>query len=127
MKIVAILVLLIVCCLFGCNSRNISETTLDFIPGVYITNYQSEFSRTRDTLELKLLPHKHGRQFSIVRRSYHEYRLERKRAPDYKIDHWTASYAERENVLLVHKNGRTLSFDPDQKLLIMGAKHYKKL
>ena len=127
MKVLLLSHVLVACLFLGCQFRSDREATLRFLPGVYITEYQTEFARTRDTLQVSVLPNTHDLQYVILRRRYHEYRPDSKRPPDYNLERWTASYSERENVLLIHKNGRTLSFDRDRQQLIMGTKRYQKL
>lgn len=118
-----IAVLLMSCGLFG---KKVSVQ--EFIPGVYVAQWTSEFADSRDTLQIEALAAPSEGMYAITRRSYHVYNQRTKRRkPAYELQHWTASYAQREQVLLVHKNGRVLSFDPAKQEMRMGITIYRKL
>lgn len=128
MRLILFLHLLQLVVLGSCELAGSRDAVQPFVPGTYCSEWSSEFSATRDTLLIRPAGATDPLLYQVTRRTFHQYEAAmKKRPPEYKVEHWLATYAQREKVLLVHKNGRVLSFDPDRKEMRMGVTVYKKL
>ncbi len=126
MKMILFLHVVTALAMSSCGLLSRKENLCEFIPGTYVSEWTTEFAASRDTLQIKVQAG--SAQYEITRRTYHHYNPETKPLPpQYKVDHWTGSYAEREKVILVHRNGRILSFNPEKGEMKMGVTVYKKL
>ncbi|PZR29099.1 MAG: hypothetical protein DI535_03540 [Citrobacter freundii] len=128
MKMIINVIIVMAIILVSCDMLRSKSNMQDSIPGTYVAKWNSEYSDTHDTLQI--LAHTQGSaaQYEIIRRTFHRYIDRHKPAPPtYKIEHWTGSYTPSEQRLLIHKNGRVLSFDPAKGQLKMGITIYQKL
>ena len=121
------LAIFILILLVSCNPG--TETKVrEFIPGTYITEWDNGFSTARDTILLKPAPAEGGDSYSIIRRTFYRQPVNGKTlSPKYKIVRWTGSLDIKNKTVVIDKNGRVLSFDPEKKEMRMGSAVYKKL
>jgi len=111
--------------LFGCNS--FTDKVKPFVPGTYIATWKTAFSVAVDTMNISA-PSGGSETFSIVRRTHLQFtNAAKKREPEYSISKWQGTYNTNDKTLVVQSNGRIISFDPDNKVLRMGAIVYRKL
>ena len=128
MRLILLLNIVLLLVLSSCELVGSKDAVQPFVPGTYCSEWSSEFSATRDTLLIRAVGARDPLLYQVTRRTFHRYEAAmKKRPPEYKVEQWMATYAQREKVLLVHKNGRVLSFDPDRKEMRMGVTVYKKL
>src|SRR6218665_742851 len=128
MKLILLLHVMLAIVFSSCSFFTKKDDLPAFIPGTYVSEWSSEFAESRDTLQIQLAASAGSETYQITRRTYHRYSQDTKPLPpQYKIDKWTASYAPREKILLIHRNGRVLSFDTDNHTMKMGVTIYKKL
>eukprot|EP01035_Chromulina_nebulosa_P064813 gene64813-88664_t len=100
----------------------------EFIPGTYITEWDNGFSTARDTILMKPSPAEGGGGYSITRRTFYRQSVKGKTLnPKYKIARWTGRFNQQDMTVVINKNGRILSFDPDKNEMRMGSAIYKKL
>jgi hypothetical protein len=121
------LAIFILILLVSCNPG--TETRVrEFIPGTYITEWDNGFSTARDTILVKPAPAEGGDSYSIIRRTFYRQSVNGKTLnPKYKIARWTGRFNQQDMTVVINKNGRILSFDPDKKEMRMGSAIYKKL
>ncbi|MET0636123.1 MAG: hypothetical protein ABWZ25_08835 [Chitinophagaceae bacterium] len=124
MKILLVLfVFVIVSC--GLGSGNDVE---HFIPGIYVAEWRTEFAYAKDTLQIKQADQSQQATYIIGRRTYYQYNQQTKPLPpQHKVETWIASWSAGTGILTVDKNGRSITFQPEDKLLKMGIKVYRKL
>ena len=121
-----IIILCLIFCLVSCKGL-LSDKVKDFMPGVYISSWSSEFTTARDTIKIEPAAGSSG-IYQITRRTSLVYLNDlRNRKPAYKLVKWTGTYQEDKKVLLVIPNGRILLFDPAANEMRMGTSVYKKI
>lgn len=121
---------LIVIVLFaaGCGHLLNRDNVKDFAAGTFVSSWQTEYSQSRDTLQIELSAAEGSEVYLIVRRTLTEYtRNEKKRPPSYKITKWTGVYVSESKTITIQNNGRILSFKPSEGSMAMGVTVYKKL
>ena len=117
-----------VCLLISCTGLIKSNNVKDFIPGIYISRWKTEFSESIDTLLIEPLMKKGSDTYSITRRTHTSFfKGGRKHAPEYKIKHWTGFYDSSHKTLVMENDGSVLSFDPVTKEMKRGITAYTKL
>ena len=128
MKIICLFSITIGLLLIGCNSLYKSDEVISFIPGTYISSWKSDYSQSIDTLLIEPLMKQGSETFAITRRTRVSFlHSDRKRAPEYRIKHWTAYYNTINKTLEINNNGSILSFDPVNKEMKWGTSTYRKL
>jgi len=100
-----------------------SPSLKDYIPGTYSTEWTTEFSEARDTIQIERLLKDGSSLYQITRRIYYVY-LQK---PRYKLIHWTGTFNSASKTITINGNGRILSFDPSHNEMKMGSTTYKKL
>jgi len=120
-----LLLLMAICSLllFGCNLFSSKVPVRDFIPGTYTTTWTTAFTQARDTMVIEPAATNGSGTFQITRRTYMLYQEK----PQYKLVHWTGLYDSDNKTIIIHNNGRILSFDPVKKVMKMGSTTYTKL
>ena len=125
MKMITIFTLVIF--LIGCSTFN-SDKVKGFIPGTYLSSWKTAFSNAVDTMQITAISENGSEGFLIIRRTHLEFTgAAKKRAPEYSITKWIGSYSATAKTIVVEKNGRVISLDPDNKSLRMGNIVYRKL
>ena len=108
--------------LLGCNG--FSDKVNLFIPGTYLASWKTAFSIAIDTMTIA----GDGEGFLITRRTHLQFiNAAKQRAPEYSITKWQGNYSASDKTLIVRTNGRVMNFDPNNKILRMGAIVYRKL
>ncbi len=114
--------------LLSCQEFSAGARVKDFIPGTYASTWTGPYSKTSDTISITTIQKEGSEVYLVTRRTKLEYIGSTvARPPEYKIVHWTATWQESSRTILVHNNGRLLSFDPAADELKMGVITYKKL
>lgn len=128
MKLILLLHVIVWMMMGSCNMLDPKDDVVSFIPGTYVSQWTTEFAESRDTLQIRPGATKGSVHYEITRRTYHRYNQDAKKMPpQYKMEKWTAGYEPDDKILLVHSNGRVLSFDTKNKSMKMGVTVYKKL
>ncbi|HRQ51193.1 MAG TPA: hypothetical protein PLR74_11690 [Agriterribacter sp.] len=112
----------------GCRQLLNREKVKDFAAGTFVSSWQTEYSQSRDTIQIEPSASEGSEVFLIVRRTLTEYAgNEKKRSPSYKIAKWTGVYMSESKTITIRNNGRILSFNPSEGSMTMGVTVYKKL
>lgn len=97
------------------------------IAGVYVTQFQNEYTHTNDTLIItayNLTAH----TYKVERHSgYNKIREGQIQPREFKQQIWTATYTKENQVLEEGQMGRKLYLKPDQNELLLGSSVYKLL
>ncbi len=93
----------------------------DFIPGMYITEWTTEFTEARDTILIDPLGKAGSISYQITRRTYMLYQQK----PQYKLVHWTGTFNSGNKTIIINNNGRILSFDPATREMKMDQQRIK--
>ena len=126
MKMITFLTLAIL--FIGCDGLLHSDNVKPFIPGIYLASWKTSFSTAVDTMHIASVSEKGSEGYLITRRTHLQFiNAAKKRAPEYSITKWVGNYNSSDKTIVVPVNGRVLSFDPENKILKMGAIIYKKL
>jgi len=97
------------------------------LEGVYIRSVEHEYGREWDTLVLRRTAASDSR-YLITRRWNYERTLDgRVLAPEYKKKATTASYLEKEALLVDEESGMRYSFHRSRNELMAGTTVYKKI
>jgi len=105
--------------LTSCNT-----TAPDNPEGVYTAEYEHEFAKTEDTLQLKKLTEP-GNSFQIARHSGVTKKTDDKIFPKENINEvWNLEYDNDKKTFTELKGGKTLVWNPDKKVLILGSREY---
>lgn len=114
--------------LFSCNNLNNSDNVKSFIPGTYCSEWETEFSKTKDTLLLQQLTQNGSETYQITRRSQVIFINTAKNRPfEYRLIKWAGTYDSKTKTIFINNNGRVLSFDPMKATMWMGTIRYQKL
>jgi len=125
MKMIMILTAMIF--FIGCGTFN-SDKVKPFIPGTYLASWKTSFGVAVDTMQITAVSENGSEGYLIVRRTHLQFiNAAKKRAPEYSITKWVGSYNTADKNILIQSNGRVLNFDPDNKIVRMGAIVYRKL
>ena len=94
--------------------------------GVYTSKYQNEFAKTQDTLFLKSINnnyYKVERHTGVTRKAG----TKAKTAKKVLIEKWTFEYDKDKKSLTELKTGKTLIWNPDKNVLLLGSREYVKI
>ena len=104
--------------LVSCNT-----ITMDNVPeGMYVCRHKNEFSKTEDTLLLKKI---NNNYYHVERHS--AIKLKDKPAKKYIIENWHLEYDNNKKSLIELKTGKTLIWNPDKNILLLGSRIYVKM
>lgn len=124
MKILPVLLVLVV---VSCGLRSGHEVE-SFIPGIYVAEWRTQFAYAKDTLQIKQADQSRQSTYIISRRTYYQYNQQTKPLPpQHKVETWIGSWSAGTRILTVDKNGRVITFQPEDEQLKMGIKVYRKL
>ncbi len=107
----------------SCQDIIRKEAVRSFIQGTYVTEWQNEFSKARDTLIISSQNGEGSESYTITRRIAYVYNGQ----PGYKLVRWMGIYNESNNTIVINNIGRVLSFDPNKKECKTGTTTYKKI
>jgi hypothetical protein len=111
----------------GVQNKTASEKVRSFIEGTYIRTFGGEYSKGNDTLVIEQ-PNTSNNYYTIKHKSSYQKIRDKQLLPkEYKTENWTAIFNEQTNVLEEQKNGKTISFLPDDKSLLLGNSQFKKI
>lgn len=123
MKQTAVWLLMIVA--MSCGLSKEKDRIRNFIPGVYVFEGSSTYSRAYDTLRIWK---ESGEAYHILKKTrYHKIVKKRLQPPGIKQDVWTAAYDEAKQILVEKRQGRVITLNPDKKMLLVGSKAYRKV
>ncbi|MFA6275799.1 MAG: hypothetical protein WC622_03570 [Pedobacter sp.] len=121
MKNLIILCAILVAIVTACKSDNVRP----FIPGTYINNADSEFSRANDTL---VIEPSESNNFYLHRKTGFNLISNRKIGKrEYETENWNAVYDEATKTLTETKKGKLITFYPDSAKLMVGKRMYQKI
>ena len=108
---------------YSCDVK--SSSIQDFIPGVYVRNFEAEFSKGNDTILIESFS---SSTYILTRKTTYQ-RIESGKLfpPESKLESMTALYDEKDKVLKEMKKGLIISFDPSRKTLLIGKGVYDKI
>jgi hypothetical protein len=111
--------------LLGAACRSVTEPVADFIPGVYVRPFQTEFAVGSDTLELSL---QSANVYLIHKRSgFNRVKEGKLQAKEWRGEKWTAAWNTEKEVLEEMKRGKLLHFNVADGKLFLGASEYVKV
>jgi hypothetical protein len=114
--------------LMGCQHYFQDDSRIKaFLPGTYVRISEGEFSRAIDTLLIQKYGLE-GNGYRILRKiSFQRIKDGKLQAKEYQTEQWFGLYDEQDLVLHEMKQGRTLTYVPDQSKLYLGNAEYEKL
>lgn len=114
--------------LLSCNGLPQTDSVKNFIPGTYCAEWENEFKKATDTIEIQLLTQNGSESYRISRRVHLTFVNQLKATPsEYKAQSWTGTYSKNSKTVIINNTGSILSFDPVKKILWWGTSSYKKL
>jgi hypothetical protein len=120
-KIAIILVLAFAAC--SCERTEKKSS----VQGLYVTRYESEYSKAMDTIEITAL-HKDAGTFNYVRRTGFRRISNGVLGPvEYKIENSTCGFNEKTSQLNEQRHGRIYSLSGDGKQLVSGSSIYQRI
>lgn len=119
------MVILFVFAFIGCNSeQNKNDTT---VTGTYVTTYQTEYSKARDTLEITTLNNK-GHTYHYTRRTGFRKISNGVLGPyQYKTENSSCVYDKATAQINEQRHGRIYSFSSDGNSLVSGNSVYRRI
>ena len=128
MKTNIFLLTYLVIVLISCNSLTQTDTVKVSIPGSYSAEWENEFKKATDKLEIQLLTKNGSESYRISRRVHVTFINQLKETPsEYKVQSWTGTYNKNSKTVIINNTGSILSFDPAKKILWWGTTIYTKL
>ncbi|MGN6212062.1 hypothetical protein [Parafilimonas sp.] len=118
----------IIVCLFLLSGCALSDGNIkDFIPGMYVKEFQQQYASGNDTLVI-----------TIVDETTNSYNIERHLSyipvHDGKVLNrqnetttWYGIYSKNNKQMIVQPNGKIISFSPEKNCLYIGNSTYKKV
>ena len=97
------------------------------IEGSYAAQFESEFSKARDTIMIRAYNEKAGTYIIIHKTTYQRIRDGRLGVDQYKKESLTGIWSEKTGQLHEQRHGRIYSFPPKGNELVLGSAHYKKV
>ena len=120
-KIVIILSFALAAC------SNEQKTKKDSIQGLYVTNYESEYSKAMDTIEITPV-NKNAGTFNYIRRiGYRRVSNGNIGSVEYKTETSTCVFDENTSQLNEQKYGRVYSLSTDGNQVVCGSSVYKRI
>ena len=117
--------LVIGCTLVVSCSQLKGDTVKDFIPGMYVREFESEFAKGSDTLILKL---ENENNYTIMKRSgFSRIKNGVFMEKEYRQELWAGTWHPKDGVMEEFKRGKMLHFNPRENKLLLGASEYIKL
>ena len=96
-----------------------------FMPGTYVNQAGSEFSKASDTLVIEAGS---NNRYLIQRKTgFNRIRGGKIGKREYETEVWTAVYEEQSRILKETKRGKELLFDPSAGTLRIGSRVYQKI
>ncbi|GAB2972186.1 hypothetical protein [Mucilaginibacter agri] len=97
------------------------------IAGVYVTQFENEYSRTNDTLVITAY-NLAGHTYTVERHSgFNKIRDGKVMPREFKQQRWTAVYTKENQVLSEAELGRKLFLKPDRQELVLGSTVYRMI
>jgi len=107
---------------FGACDR---DQVRSFIPGTYVNQAGSEFSKASDTLVIEAGS---NNRYLIQRKTgFNRIRNGKLGKREYETEVWTAVYEEEAKLLKETKRGKELVFDPSAGTLRISSRVYRKI
>lgn len=129
MKNVQFLIIAFAGVFFSCSSPQEKQTekVTSFIIGTYVREFDGEYSKGHDTLIIDQ-PDAATNLYTIQHNgSFQKIREKQLQPVEYKSENWTAIFDNQTNILLEQKEGKQLTFLPDNNELMLGGSHFKKI
>ncbi len=105
-----------------------TDPVKSYIPGTYISAWQTQFSNALDTLIIEPKKSKSGELFTITRKTFVNFNPGgRSQEPEYKIRRSVGLYDESNRTVVIENDGSILSFDPSKNLMQRGNTPYRKI
>ncbi len=120
------LIKITVIALLGLTACHQADPIKSFIPGTYAKSVTGEFSKADDTLTIAAF---NGNACQIIRHTTYEVIRDGKLLPpQHQTENLQGIYDEQRQVLQETTKGKTFTYDPVKRLLIVNSKGiYKKL
>lgn len=98
-----------------------------FIPGVYVTTINQEFSRGSDTLIIGVVDYP-GNIYQVIRNTSFQRILDGKVLPmERKSKKWVATYDKDQKTLSENVSSATISFNIHTNAIYVGSKAYQRI
>ena len=123
--LIALIILLVSCS--ENKSNKAAEKVKAYMQGTYVRTFAAEYSKGNDTLIIEQ-PDKNNNYYTIKHNaSYQKIRNKQLLPIEYKTEDWTAIFNEQTNVLEEQKEGKLISFLPDENALLLGNSKFEKI
>ena len=99
----------------------------ELIPGVYVKQSESEFSKAYDTLRISVYDEIGNTYLVLQHTGYQLIQNGRLQPKQYKSDKEVAVYDEGTHQLQGMNSGRLLLFSPEHGTLLVGSAQYEKI
>jgi hypothetical protein len=121
-----LLFLFFVSLLSGCHAGT-GGTIGDFIPGTYVKQSESEYSKAYDTLRISVYDPAANTYLLLQHTGYQVIKDGRLQPKQYKNNREIAVYDESTHQLQGMNSGRLLVFSPEHGTVLMGSAEFVKL
>ena len=109
------------------KNNKVVEKVKAYIQGTYVRAFEGEYSKGNDTLVINQ-PDKNNNYYTIKHNaSYQKIRNKQFLPIEYKTEDWTAIFNDQTNVLEEQKEGKLISFLPDENALLLGNSKFNKI
>jgi hypothetical protein len=126
MKFIPIIVIIWLLILAGCCSQP-SSVPPAFLPGIYVNENKTEFSRVLDTLFIRKV-NLDSVLYQVTRKcSFQRIRQGKSVSIDYQSEKWIAHYDLSQQLLQADKKEKALQYDPDGNKIAKGNIVYEKV
>lgn len=119
-SIAPILILLIT----SCSSK--TDDSMQSLPGKYVKPIEGVYSKGWDTLTIEQGAN-NRKFFNVTRHAVYQRYLGTDTIPAEKREHWTCAYDEETNSLSDTRKGKTLLYNAEENIIIIGQSKYEKI
>ncbi len=127
LKLLSIAAILLLMSCSENKSNKAVEKVKAYIQGTYVRAFEGEYSKGNDTLVIRQ-PDKNNNYYTIKHNaSYQKVRNKQLLPVEYKTENWTAIFNDQTNILEEQKEGKLISFLPDENALLLGNSKFEKI
>jgi hypothetical protein len=105
---------------------NPQSRAIDFIPGTYVNQAQSEYSVANDTLIIEAAPNTEDIYLLTKKTGYRRIAEGKEQNGQYRVKKLTGTWDPQKQMLQIMQNGTLVTFQPDQNKLMIGSSEYWK-
>ena len=126
MQKISIALILLLKLLVGCEDSS-NDDIRSFIPGVYVKQFEHEYSKAFDTLSIGVFDEKVNTYIIMKKAGFYRIKEGIIQPKEYSSQSWVGVYDESSKVLQELKTGVLFTFSPDRNSMLFGSAEYKKI